>query len=79
MSKPSSQTSGESAPARKVRVVLQEDFYPATTSKLLAQQIPAALVSVSGGTKFSSGQSYVAHLQELVGQLVAALGSKPGA
>jgi zinc/manganese transport system substrate-binding protein len=66
------------ARARKVRAILQEDFYPATTSKLLAQQIPATLVSVAGGTNFSRGQSYVARLQELVGKLAAAMGSKRG-
>jgi len=64
--------------ARKVRAILQEEFYPDTTSKLLAGQIPTALVSVSAGADFAKGQSYVAHLQALVGKLATALESKTG-
>jgi zinc/manganese transport system substrate-binding protein len=64
--------------ARKVRAILQEEFYPDTTSKVLAKQIPAPLASVPGGTKFAEGQAYVAYLQDLVGRIAAALGSKSG-
>jgi zinc/manganese transport system substrate-binding protein len=66
------------ARSRKVRVILQEDFYPDSSSRQLAGQIPAVLLRVSGGTRLANGQSYVARLQELVGKLAGALGSKPG-
>ena len=64
--------------AHTVRAILQEDFYPDTNSKVLAQKIPATLVRVAGGSRELNARGYLARVQELVGRLAAALGSKPG-
>jgi zinc/manganese transport system substrate-binding protein len=51
---------------RKVRAVLQEEYYPDGTSKLVAERIPAALVKVPGGPDFQGGQSYTDYVERLV-------------
>jgi zinc/manganese transport system substrate-binding protein len=51
---------------RKVRVVLQEEYYPDSTSRLVAERIPAALVRVPGGPDFQGGQSYLDYIERLV-------------
>jgi zinc/manganese transport system substrate-binding protein len=51
---------------RKVRVVLQEEYYPDATSRLVAERIPAALVRVPGGPDFQGGQSYLDYIERLV-------------
>jgi zinc/manganese transport system substrate-binding protein len=61
------------ARARKVRVVLQEAYYPDATSKLLAEKIPATLLTIPGGTNFPAGQTYVQRMDALVASLAAAL------
>jgi zinc/manganese transport system substrate-binding protein len=50
----------------KVKAVLQEEYYPETTSRLVSQRIPAALVKVPGGPDYQSGQSYVDYVERLV-------------
>jgi zinc/manganese transport system substrate-binding protein len=62
--------------ARKVRLILQEEFYPDTTSKLVAEKLGATLVKVPGGTRFQKGQSYVEHIDETLGLIQRAL--EPG-
>ena len=64
--------------ARKVRAILQEEYYPDGNSKVLAQRIPATLVRVAGGAKQLNAQGYLQRVQELVGRVSAALGSAPG-
>jgi zinc/manganese transport system substrate-binding protein len=49
-----------------VRVVLQEEYYPDATSRLLAERIPAVLVKVPGGPDYQAGQSYVEYVDRLV-------------
>ena len=53
----------------KVKAILQEEYYPTTTSKLVAEQIPATLVKVPGGPDFQSGQSYLDYVERMVGLL----------
>jgi zinc/manganese transport system substrate-binding protein len=55
-----------------VKLLLQEQFYPDSTSKLLAKKLPAQLVMLPGGTDFKAGQSYLQHMDGLVAQLAAA-------
>jgi zinc/manganese transport system substrate-binding protein len=57
------------ARTRKVRAVLQEEYYPDATSRLVAEQIPAVLVRVPGGPDFQGGQSYEDYIDKLVGLL----------
>lgn len=54
---------------RKARFVLQEDYYPSTTSKLVASKIPAPLVLFTSGTNIRGGQTYLQHMEELVTKL----------
>jgi zinc/manganese transport system substrate-binding protein len=54
---------------RGVRALVQEEYYPDSTSRLLSQQIPAPLVRVPGGPDFQAGQSYIQYLDRLVGVL----------
>jgi zinc/manganese transport system substrate-binding protein len=58
---------------RKVRAILQEEYYPDSTSKLLAQQIPARLVRVPGGPDYQAGQSYLDYVETMVKLLVDGL------
>jgi zinc/manganese transport system substrate-binding protein len=51
---------------RKVRAILQEEYYPDATSRLVAQRIPASLVRVPGGPDFQGGQSYIDYVDRLV-------------
>jgi zinc/manganese transport system substrate-binding protein len=51
---------------RKVRAILQEEYYPDSTSKLVAQQIPAKLVRVPGGPDYQAGQSYFDYVEAMV-------------
>ena len=57
------------ARTRKVRLVLQESYYPDAASKLVAEKIPAQLVFVHGGTNFAGGESYEQHIDALVESL----------
>ena len=60
-----------------VQLILQESFYPSTTSKAVASKARMQLVILPGGTDFAGGQSYRAHLDELLGLVTAAAGSTP--
>jgi zinc/manganese transport system substrate-binding protein len=66
------------ARARKVRAVVQEEYYPESTSKVLAARIPANLVRVPGGPDFQSGQSYFDYVDRLVSLLEQGLKAPPG-
>jgi len=63
------------AKQRKVRLVIQESFYPDSTAKFLAGKLGATALKLAAGTDFRGGQSYLAHMQELVNQIKAALAS----
>ena len=51
---------------KKARMILQEDYYPVTTARLVANKIPAPLVVLPGGTDFRAGQTYVQRMEEMV-------------
>ncbi|WP_163997220.1 metal ABC transporter substrate-binding protein [Pyxidicoccus caerfyrddinensis] len=61
---------------RKARMLLIESYYPDTTAKLVASKIPAPIVTVHGGTDFRAGETYIQHIEELVGRLEKALAGK---
>ena len=52
-------------------VIVQEDYYPATTGQQLAEKVPARLVVIPGGTH--AGQTYLAHVREVAEKLRAGL------
>jgi len=54
---------------KKVRIVMQEEYYPNTTSRLVAEKLPAALVNLHGGTDFRAGETYLQHMEEMVKRL----------
>ncbi|MBW2524165.1 MAG: zinc ABC transporter substrate-binding protein [Deltaproteobacteria bacterium] len=59
------------ATARKkdVPVIIQEGFYPDSTTKLIANKSGARLVVVPGGVNFQGGESYLDHLDRLAALL----------
>lgn len=59
--------------ARKVKVVLQESFYPDKTGRLVAQRLGAKFVSVPGGTDANSGETYIHHMDRVITALEGAL------
>ena len=50
---------------RHVPVIIQEGFYPDSTTKLIANKSGARLVIVPGGVDFEAGETYLDHLDEL--------------
>lgn len=63
---------------RKVPLVLQESYYPDSTSAFVAQKIPAALVKLPGGADVQRGQSYIDHIGANVALLERALQTGKG-
>jgi zinc/manganese transport system substrate-binding protein len=61
------------ARTRGVKLLLQEDYYPNKTGKLVADKAGAAFVELPGGTRFRNGQSYLEHMDEVVARLSRAL------
>lgn len=61
---------------QKVRLILQEEYYPDSTSKLVASKIPAGLVIVPSGAKFREGETYLQRMERLVQRVEQALTAK---
>jgi zinc/manganese transport system substrate-binding protein len=61
--------------AKKVRVVLQESFYPDKTGRLVAQRLGAKFVGLPGGTDVAGGQGYIQHIDQVITALEGALKS----
>lgn len=60
--------------ARKVRLVLQEEYYPTRTARLVAAKAGARLLVMPGGARLRKGQSYVQRMELMVARLTSALG-----
>lgn len=58
--------------AQNVRVIVQEEFYPRSTSKTLASMVDGEVVVLPGSTRFGS-QSYLDHLREVADALYRAV------
>jgi zinc/manganese transport system substrate-binding protein len=56
------------------KIILQESYYPDSTSKLLAGKLPAKLVALPGGSDVKAGQGYVEHMDQVVDALARAFG-----
>jgi zinc/manganese transport system substrate-binding protein len=61
-----------------VKLVVQEEYYPDTISRVVAERLGAKLVKLPGGTRFREGQSYVEHIGDFVKAFEEALPA-PGA
>ena len=62
---------------KAVKVILQESYYPASTSELLARKIPAKLVKLPGGADCKGRESYIDHMDHVVDALAAGFGLLP--
>jgi zinc/manganese transport system substrate-binding protein len=54
------------AKSEGVRVLLQESWFPAKTSDLVAEKIGARVVTVPGGPDLSKGESYADFVEKIV-------------
>ena len=59
--------------SKKVPVIVQEEYYPVSTSKTLAELGHAQLVVIHGGVRFKEGEHYLDYLQKITDDLYAAL------
>lgn len=57
----------------KVRVIVQEVYYPRKSSETLAKLAEAQLVAIPAMTNFGAGDSYITHLTNVTEALYAAL------
>jgi zinc/manganese transport system substrate-binding protein len=64
--------------ANNVRVLLQEEYYPDRTAKLVCEKSGARLLVLAGGTHVRSGQTYLQRMDTMVQKLVAALQATRG-
>lgn len=55
------------------RCLMQEEFYPQSTSKTLAQLTGGTVVVLPGGARFAQGETYAHHIQALVDEVVRGL------
>jgi len=64
--------------AKKVPILLQEEYYPDRTAQLVSKKTGARLLILSGGTHLQQGQTYLKRMDAMVDMLVAALRAKKG-
>ncbi|MFL5344606.1 MAG: metal ABC transporter substrate-binding protein [Hyalangium sp.] len=63
---------------KKARLVVQEEYYPDSTSKLVASRIPAGLVILPSGADFRGGETYIQREERLVKKLEQGLAAPQG-
>ncbi len=61
--------------ARGVRAILQETFYADSTSRLIAEKMPAHLLRLPAGPDVRRGERYADQIDAIVGALAGALGA----
>ncbi len=59
--------------AAKVRVMLQEEYYPDRTARLVAKKTGAQLLILQGGTHLRKGDTYIKRMDRMVRALASAL------
>jgi zinc/manganese transport system substrate-binding protein len=64
----------EMAKQHKVRVILQESWYPKKTSELIAQKSGARVAEIPGMPDLRRGQGYLAFMNDVVTRLAKAFG-----
>lgn len=57
------------ATERRAKLIIQESYYPTSTSDLVAAKISARVVVLPGGTDVASGQSYIAYIDDITRKL----------
>jgi zinc/manganese transport system substrate-binding protein len=63
----------EVAKTRGARLLLQEDYYPPSTSKLVASRAGVPFVQVPAATDFARGERYLARLDAVLERILRAL------
>jgi zinc/manganese transport system substrate-binding protein len=61
---------------QKAQLVLQEEYYPDSTSKLVASKIPAGLAILPSGANFREGETYIQRMERLVQKLEQGLAGR---
>jgi zinc/manganese transport system substrate-binding protein len=64
--------------AQKTRVLLQEEYYPDRTAKLVCDKTGARLLILAGGTRVRDGESYLQRMDAMVQKLLHALQAARG-
>ena len=59
--------------SHEVKIILQEEYYPDTTSQLLAEKSGATLIIVDGGVHLDDGDTYISSIDKTIDNLVTAL------
>jgi zinc/manganese transport system substrate-binding protein len=59
--------------AQKIRIILQERFYPTHTSETLGRMTAAEVVVIPGGANFRAGETYTQRIRRTTEALYAAL------
>jgi zinc/manganese transport system substrate-binding protein len=54
------------ATQNQIRLVLQESWYPTSTSELVAKKLGGRLLRLPSATNFQAGQSYLTFLEQIV-------------
>ncbi len=55
-----------------VKLILQESFYPAKITKMIAKKTGTRLVRIEAAPHFKAGETYEAHMNNIVRALVKA-------
>lgn len=53
----------------RVKVLIQEMYYPSKSGALVAKKIGARVVRIPGGTDFRAGETYLQHMEDVVSML----------
>jgi len=64
--------------ANKAKVMLQEEYYPDRTARLVAKKTGAKLLILQGGTHLRKGDTYLKRMENMVTALLGALKAKGG-
>jgi zinc/manganese transport system substrate-binding protein len=60
--------------AQGARLLIQESWFPTTTTQLVADKSGAKLVILPGGADVAAGETYLQNMDQLIGALAAGLG-----
>lgn len=56
---------------KKIGIILQEEYYPASTAELVKSKTSASLVRMPGGTNFQGGETFLQRMERSVAMLAA--------
>lgn len=69
----------ETAKAKKAVLILEESYYPAKTTELVAEKIGGSVVIIDGGADFDGGSTYAEHIEKMVQALEKGVAASGGA